>query len=384
MKVLLLVIYTLLPSLIFAQIEDSVYKLSDEEIISQSVKEILSKNIKEKQFVFLGESFHKSGADLKKKTDFVKYLVKEQGFKNIIFESDFYALYNNHNKNNIYGIWSQAKQCQELFTFLENQGITIWGVDNKFHTSYSKEEFPRELSNFLEEEKIDFTKRYISIVSSILKFEFNLNDLMEKGDLQYFDQETHRILSYPKLSEHKFWHQAIKNLKSCSITYRAKDVKLSIAERDKQMADNLDFFSNSYPDKKFIVWAANAHIARTDSEYMGETTMGVEFLKKNSNKSYHIAFGSIKMPYRKVNRIQRKRKSKKNLLHYLPDIDNDYFMDNKEIRSKYPEIANSPFYAILWSGGKRYLKTKWLQHFDAIVFIEEGELSKYLNSNNQG
>ena len=380
MKELILVFFGLLPTFIFAQIEDNVYKLSDKEIISQSVKDILSKNIKDKQFVLLGESFHKSGADLRKKTDFVKYLVKEHKFENIIFESDFFALYNKHDRNNLYGVWSQAKQCQELFTFLDNQAITIWGIDNKLHSSYSKKEFPQALSNFLDEQKIDFTKRYISIVDSILKFEFNLNDLMEKEDLQYFDEETNRILSYPKLSEREFWHQAIKNLKSCSITYRAKDLKLSIEERDKQMADNLDFFANSYPDKKFIVWAANAHIAKTNSEYMGETTMGVEFLKKNPNKSYHIAFGSIKMPYRKVNRIQRKRKSRKNLLHYLPDIDNDYFMDNKGIRSKHPQIANSPFYAILWSGGKRHLKTKWLQHFDAIVFIEDGELSKYINS----
>jgi erythromycin esterase len=372
-----------LPNLIAAQISENVYKLSDTDGISQPVKNILIKNLKDKQFVFLGESFHKSGADLKKKADFVRYLVEEKGFKDIIFESDFYALFNNHSKDNLYAIWAQAEQCQELFKFLNSNGVTIWGVDNKFHTSYSKKEFPRDLRKFLEEEKIAFTKRYISIVDNILKFEFDLNDLMATEDLQYFDDETQRIFSDFELLEHPFWYQAIQNLKSCSLTYRAKNIKHSIAERDKQMADNLDFFANSYPEKKFIVWAANAHIAKTDSEYMGKTTMGVEFLKKNRNRSYHIAFGSIKMPYRKVNRIQRKRKSKKNLLHYLPNIDNDYFMDNIEIRNEYPEIANSPFYAKLWSGRKSHLKTKWLQHFDAIVFIEDGELSKYINSHKE-
>ncbi|TBW25629.1 erythromycin esterase family protein [Gramella sp. KN1008] len=384
MRKLLFLAIVFLPNLIAAQISDNVYKLSDTDGISQPVKNILTRNIKDKQFVFLGESFHKSGGDLKKKTDFVKYLVEEKGFKDIIFESDFYALYNNHSKDNLYAIWSQAEQCQELFRFLDSTGVTIWGVDNKFHTSYSKKEFPRDLSTFLEEEKNVFTERYISIVDNILQFEFDLNDLMASEDLQFFDEETQRILNSSKLSEHPFWYQALQNLKSSSLMYRAKDIKISIAERDKQMADNLNFYANSYPDKKFIVWAANAHIARTDSEYMGETTMGVEFLRKNRDNSYHIAFGSIKMPYRKVKRIQRKRKSEKNLLHYLPDIDNDYFMDNKEIRSKYPEIANSPFYAKLWSGRKSHLKTKWLQHFDAIVFIEEGELSTYINSNNQG
>ncbi len=381
MRELYFLTFIFLPTFIYGQIADNVYELSDKEVISEPVKNILSKNIKDKQFVFLGESFHSSGADLKKKTDFVKYLVDEEGFKDIIFESDFYALYNDHSKDNLYGVWSRAEQCQELFTFLDSEGITIWGIDNKFHTSYSKREFPKELNKFLEKEKVVFTERYISIVDKILQYEFGLNDLMEPEDLQYFDKETRKILSYPKLTEHRFWYQAIQNLKSSSLTYRAKDIKLSIAERDKQMADNLIFFANYYPDKKFIVWAANAHIAKTDSEYMGEITMGVEFLKKNSNNSYHIAFGSIKMPYRKIKRIERKRKSKKNLLHYLPDIDSDYFMDSKEIRLLHPDIANLPFYAILWSGGKRHLKTKWLKHFDAIVFIENGELSTYVKSN---
>jgi len=49
-----------------------------------------------------------------------------------------------------------------------------------------------------------------------------------------------------------------------------------------------------------------------------------------------------KMPYRKMARMQRKRKSEKSLLHYLPVIDNDYFMDTVAMRRNYPEIANSP------------------------------------------
>lgn len=380
MKKLFFLLVALFPGILLAQIEDHVYELSDSSnILSEKVKTIISRNIDDKQFVFLGESFHRSGADLRKKTDFVKYLVKEKGFENIIFESDFYALYNEHQQSHLYAIWSQAEQCQELFKFLEEHSVTIWGVDNKFHSSYSKKSFPGDLEKFLKSEGIDFSSRYISIVRQILESEFKANDLIAPEDLRYFDDETEKILTHPGVHENSFWLQAIKNLKSSSLVYRSNDVKLSIAERDRQMAENLIFFANEYPDKKFIVWAANAHIARTDSEYMGEKTMGVEFLKANPHNSYHIAFASIKMPYRKTKKIERKRKSRKNLLHYLPDIHQDYFMDTKEIRSKYPELAGSPYYAILWSAGKRHLKTEWLQHFDAIVFIEDGELAEYIS-----
>jgi len=277
MKSFLFLIVVFFPVFITAQISEHVYELSDKEVISQPVKDILSKNIKDKQFVFLGESFHKSGADLVKKTDFVKYLVNEEGFKNIIFESGFYALYNEHSKENLYGVWSQSEQCQELFTFLDKARVTMWGMDNKFHTQFSKSNFPIEFQKKLENEKISFTSKYMSIVDKVLKLEFELKDQLGKDDLEYFDMETQRILNALKHSNQRFWYQAIQNLKSCSLTYREKDIPLSIAERDTQMAKNLNFLGNYYPNKKFIVWAANAHIAKTTNDYMGKTTMGVEF-----------------------------------------------------------------------------------------------------------
>ena len=379
MKRALLIIIFSIHSLIQGQIKENVYPLNTEiGNISNSVKSIISRNIKDKQFVFLGESFHKSGADLRMKSEFVKYLIKEEGFENIIFESDFYALFNEHSKNNIYGVWSRAEQCQDLFKFLEQNNITILGMDNKLHSPFSKEKFTDHLSNFLKEKQIEPDNRYIAIVEQILELEFQLREIINPADLKYFDAKTSKFLDNKYLKEDKFWYQAIQNLKSCSLTYRYKKVENSIAERDRQMARNLDFFAKKFPDKKFIVWAANSHISRTDSDYMGEATMGSEFLKTNPNNSYHIAFGSIKMPYRKTKRLERKRKSKKNLLYYLPDINDNYFIDTKNIRYKEPELASSSFYAILWSAGKKNLTTTWLEHFDAIVFIENGEMADYI------
>lgn len=380
MKIAFLVILFLIHCTVQGQIQENVYPVSTEiEDISSSVKSIISKNIKDKQFVFLGESFHKSGADLRMKSVFVKYLIEEEGFENIIFESDFYALFIEHSKTNIYGIWSRAEQCQDLFKFLEQKNIKIWGMDNKLHTPFSKENFPDHLSKFLKEKQNEPDTRYIAIVDQILELEFQLREKLSPSDLEYFDIKTSELLENEDLIKDKFWYQSIQNLNSSSLIYRYKKVEKSIAERDRQMARNLDFFAKEFPDKRFIVWAANSHISRTDSDYMGEATMGCEFLKTNPNNSYHIAFGSIKMPYRNLKHIERKRKSKKNLLHYLPNIDNNYFIDTKNIRCNDPKLASSSYYAILWSAGRKDLTTTWLEHFDAIVFIENGEMAEYIN-----
>lgn len=116
---------------IFAQVEKNIYELNSiEKLLTDDVKKIMDDNLVDKKVVFLGESNHYFGADLLAKTEFVKYLVLEQGYKNIVFESDFFGLYFDHNKNienNLYPFWSRSVQGKELFEFIEKHNVTIWG-----------------------------------------------------------------------------------------------------------------------------------------------------------------------------------------------------------------------------------------------------------------
>ncbi|WP_053975528.1 TraB/GumN family protein [Mangrovimonas xylaniphaga] len=138
----LFLIFTL--NSIFAQIEKDIYELNPmENLLTKDVKEILDSNLTDKKVVFLGEAEHHIGSDFLAKTQFVKYLVLEKGYKDIAFEGDFFRLYFEHDKINLYSFWSRSLQCEELFEFLKEHNVTIWGFDNQMGSGYTWDNFTK-------------------------------------------------------------------------------------------------------------------------------------------------------------------------------------------------------------------------------------------------
>ena len=100
----------------FSQVEKDIHKLNSiKDLLTIEVKKIIDLNVKNNETVFLGEAVHYSGSDFLAKTEFVKYLVTKHGYKDIAFESDFFALLFNHDKKNLYTMWYKSNQCKELF-----------------------------------------------------------------------------------------------------------------------------------------------------------------------------------------------------------------------------------------------------------------------------
>ncbi|WP_298551190.1 hypothetical protein [uncultured Algibacter sp.] len=90
---------------IVAQIKENIHELNSmENLLTEDVKNILETNLTDKKVAFLGEAEHHIASDFKAKTEFVKYLVLKHGYKDIAFESDFFGLYFDHNKRNIFGM----------------------------------------------------------------------------------------------------------------------------------------------------------------------------------------------------------------------------------------------------------------------------------------
>ena len=117
-KALLLSILFFSFQVIFSQIENYIHELNSiNNLLTEEVKKVIDKNISEEQIVFLGEAVHYSGTDFLAKTELVKHLVLEHGYKDIAFESDFFALLFDHDKRNLYTMWSKSSQCKELFDF---------------------------------------------------------------------------------------------------------------------------------------------------------------------------------------------------------------------------------------------------------------------------
>lgn len=360
----------------FSQVEKDIHKLNSiKDLLTIEVKKIIDLNVKNDETVFLGEAVHYSGSDFLAKTEFVKYLVTKHGYKDIAFESDFFALLFNHDKKNLYTMWYKSNQCKELFDFLEKNNVTIWGFDNKINTIYSHQNFSKKLSEILSINGVILDKEFTRLTKNLMVYQYKSRKKLTNKEVNFLKTYTNQLLENNTILSNVLWTQILNSLKSAIELYTVKDNnsdKKRIPIRDKQMAKNLDFLVKDNPDKKFLVWIANGHMSKSNEDWMMGQTMGYQFRELNPNTTYHIAFGSMRLPPRDEKDIQKALKSDKTILSLLPSIENNYFIDanqivNKKEEIKYLEINDLNIFNNLSK------KSKLFAHFDALVFIANGE-----------
>ena len=360
----------------FSQVEKDIHKLNSiKDLLTIEVKKIIDLNVKNNETVFLGEAVHYSGSDFLAKTEFVKYLVTKHGYKDIAFESDFFALLFNHDKKNLYTMWYKSNQCKELFDFLEKNNVTIWGFDNKINTIYSHQNFSKKLSEILSLNGVILDKEFTRLTKNLMVYQYKSRKKLTNKEVNFLKTYTNQLLENNTILSNVLWTQILNSLKSAIELYTVKDNnsdKKRIPIRDKQMAKNLDFLVKDNPDKKFLVWIANGHISKSNEDWMMGQTMGYQFRELNPNTTYHIALGSMRLPPRDEKDIQKALKSDKTILSLLPSIENNYFIDanqivNKKEEIKYLEINDLNIFNNLSK------KSKLFAHFDALVFIANGE-----------
>lgn len=357
----------------FAQVEKNVYELNSiENLLTKDVEGILDTNLKDKKVVLLGESNHYFGADFLAKTEFVKYLVLQKGYKDIAFEYDFFTLYFDHDKTHLLPFWSNSVQCRELFEFLKEHDVTIWGFDNQIYSKYTRSNFLIKLTEFLKLNGIEADQDFIALTDTFFK---NASDIVKtdgKQNIQKLLTGIENLLKNDKVIENQLWFMILENYKSF-ITMSSAHLNggKGPAMRDSQMAKNLDFLVKAMPEKKFMVWLHNAHMIKDDYGTDPGQTMGYQFVQLNPNGSYHIAVSSINMPYRKAKKIEKYNKDKENLLSFLPTTERNYFIDAKQIISENPEYATKN-YEGMFVVRDNEPKTNWFKHYDALVFISKG------------
>lgn len=379
-KIFLLYIFFSPFQVILSQIKNDIHELNSiNNLLTENVKEIIDENISEKQTVFLGEAVHYSGTDLLAKTEFVKYLVNEKGYKNIAFESDFFALLFDHNKRNLYSMWSKSDQCKELFHFLENNNVKIWGFDNKLYSAYSYQNFSKKLSEILQKDRIELKSEFTRLTKLIIKNQYNSRKVLSKKEIEFLKKQISEIKNYKIIKTNKLWFQILKSFESTVELYTINDNysdKNRIKIRDSQMAKNLDFLVKSNPNKKFIVWLANAHMSKSNHKLMKGQTMGYQFRNLNPDSSYHIAFGSIRLSGRSEKDIIKSSKKSSSILNLLPSVQKNYFIDSKKITSKNIDFKNV-FFNDMYIFNLPNNKTDLLNHFDGLIFIANGEEVSY-------
>lgn len=370
-----LIILLLFSTVIWPQRIQGQYKLNVlDSLLTQDVKMVLDKSIGEKRVVFLGESEHHIGSDLLAKAEFVKYLVLEHGFKDIAFEGDFFALYYEHTKHNLFPMWSRTEQCKNLFEFLQQHNVTIWGFDNQFSSGYSFKYFSPKLFEFLNENHISWSKEFRNEVDVVMANGPEVGSKLQTKQIAHLLTEIDILLQNPIVQQNRPWHQILESFKG-TVRQHTSNRSEGIAIRDKQMASNLNFITSQQLDKKFIVWAANAHISRLNLPNMKGKTMGFQYVQLNPNTTYHIAFAPIKMPYKNAKFIDSQKKESDNLLNLLPSTSENYFLESNIFNKGNPGVIEKKFNGMF---GLTNDKTKYFQHYDALVFIANGEKAKYI------
>lgn len=379
-KSVLLSIFFFLNQIASSQIKKNVYELNSiNDLLTVEVKKMIDLNINKKQTVFLGEAVHYSGSDFLAKIELVKYLVIEHDYKDIAFESDFFALLFEHEKRNLYKMWSESNQCKELFVFLKENNVTIWGFDNKLYSRFSYQNFTEKLSSILRESNFELNEEFIKLTKLIINNQYDSRKKLSQKEVEFLKKYTLELQNNKIIKSNKLWYQILKSFESTIELYTVKDNlsnKNLITIRDKQMARNLDFLIKTNPNKKFIVWLANGHMSKSNSKLLKGQTMGYQFREQNPNSSYHIAFGSIRLPERKEKEIIKAGRKSNNVLSLLPSLERNYFLDAKKIISENVELTNKVFND-MYIFNLPNNKTKLLNNFDALVFIAKGEVVTY-------
>lgn len=380
-KSFLLLVILFIYQTLYSQMENNIYKLNslDHNFLTEDVKKIIDQNIEGKQTVFLGESVHSSGSDFLAKTEFVKYLVTEYGYKDIVFEADFISLLFIHDKRNLPNIWKESEQCKELMAFLKDNNVTIWGFDIQMGGD-AHFVFPKKIKEFLSTNDIEVEEKFLNLTNTFLLNTSKARKVLSKSDIDYLNSYITALLQNEKVKTEKQWTRILESYKAdikLKHTDRGQSVPRLNPTRDTEMAKNLDFIVKQNPDKKFIVWLANAHMSKCNYEYMKGLTMGHQFRELNPNTSYHIAFGSVNRYSRDVKEktIVTASKNNNNILYYLPSIHKNHFLDSKSVLSEfrnkgYDDSSVFNLYNI-YSKKTDVSERDLLNLFDALVFIGE-------------
>jgi erythromycin esterase len=248
----------------------------------------LDDSLKGKQFVFLGEASHGVAEFNWIKTRLIKYLHQEHGFEVLAFESSLMGcatvdleLHRTTPRRALTDcanpVW-HTPEVEPLFAYLIEQRsrqrpLHLVGLDIQPSGTGGKL-FSVEANRFLGELDSELGRPLIEAERSLLSRQADWNTLetiysrvsstLRDGEQRLIkkspgDAMLLAIVQREALSRVEF----VKQMRAGGYTVEASRV------RDRGMAENFAYVAKKlYPGKKIIVWAHNAHIAKSDVSKM--------------------------------------------------------------------------------------------------------------------
>lgn len=246
----------------------------------EALKEILSNA----RIVLLGEQTHGDGATFDAKVKLIKFLHREMGFEILAFESGLYENYkanqiwenssyvNNPFEESVFSIWSDTKQLAKLFDYVKQKSesdhpLVIAGFDFQ-EGSYFREYYFQDVKEVFQQNNFHLVDSTIQIIEETFFGGIDYISDSEKDSIKFYsavqaiNAEFKQITSKDRHAQilHQAFNSFLAGIYWAVDIFKNRDYKVQ-NPRDLQMAQNLFFLSEFYPDKKIICWGASYHFA---------------------------------------------------------------------------------------------------------------------------
>ena len=274
------------------------------------------------QYLLLGGSTHGTEQFYKIRSDITKQLIQYNNFNIILFETDWFNMYNiNQYLNNKHTTIKNATQALSNITsfpkWLWNNNIIIELIEwiKSYNIKHNKQTYILGIDCYLLTKSLKLLITFLNIldptlsntIKSDLHFIFSYNNTQDfikdimVGKLKQYDSfcETYfqKLLitiqnnfnSYQKLSnQHNFDIISLISLEQCceviinSYEYFKKQYlessgsNISWNIRDHHMITTIMRLTDKLPDSKFIIWAHNCHIGDSIA-----TSQGIQDFSQN-------------------------------------------------------------------------------------------------------
>lgn len=258
--------------------------------------------LKNATIVLLGEQTHFDGAVIDKKVQLIKQLHQQLGFNIVAFESGLYdnykaqQLYQTKKESiaifnqSIFAMVTETAAFKDLLDYIElHPEMKILGFDNQ-ESSLFKEYFIPDLKKLLSKNSISLPNDVYVIIEKTMIFR-DLNKYVnnKKDSLELYQTFNNINSQIEKIKNKDLDAQMIQQTFKSAVSDIDFELKMAQKEkikiqnpRDKQMAENLIFLQQQFPNEKIIGWGASYHFANNINEF--EYTATTEDYIKQLNK----------------------------------------------------------------------------------------------------
>ena len=377
------------------QIADLFMVFSDESTGFEQIKNA----VKDKRIVILGEAGHADGKTFEIKSKLIEYLnsnneydvvLEGMGFldgavlqgvlPSLCIDSNYLDVANAWNP-----LWSQTKEASSLVEAMRSGKVSYWGMDcqpslsDYFLIPYLLASSP-SVSSVLGGSAFDS-------LMAIHDRMMSMDTTLTHNELDYFDSKMSQARKALE-EETNLEKKAILDMTIDNALAFLGQVRLGFTEwdaineginiRDRQMAKNVEWYLNHFPDRKIIIWTANFHGAKKIDQivygkepepdlYKKFVLLGEHLEKAFPDQVYSLAFtsgsGSTGFFYANDSTAivpdstsMEFQLSQRGMEHGFCDL------------SQKKDLGNTGFNSIIFGDCK---PGKWARAFDGVFYLKE-------------